>query len=347
MLELYPISSLSLFDVLLNKANRSAYRANDHSTTKVGVFHLKTVLYDGTQITLHIKNALFVPKLTATLISDCSLIQLGYSIIIEKNKQLLKNGTKEIELMRHNSGIISFPTPSAFANKTLPVDLHGLATSRNTINANEVPRNITALEKTAESDLPKISTKTMSLADLHLKHECFGHINIDSTIAILRAEGYSISTKQHKAFFCLYCAQSKAKALPAHSDGATSLRPTQALGENNIVSTIHTDVAGPIKPIAQNNEQYIISFREDGTNLLWTGTFKSMDQVPIMFSKYVRDMSNAILSVPIVPNATALLSDSASVYLTPKMKQLLADNGVITAASVPYHPKSNSVSERG
>ena len=72
-----------------------------------------------------------------------------------------------------------------------------------------------------------------------------------------------------------------------------------------------------------------------------------MDQVPIMLAKYIRDMSNSILSVPPVPNATVLLSDSASVYLTPKIKQLLSDHGIISTASVPYHPKSNSVSERG
>ena len=35
MLELYPVSSLSLFDVLLNMANRSAYRSHDHSTMDV------------------------------------------------------------------------------------------------------------------------------------------------------------------------------------------------------------------------------------------------------------------------------------------------------------------------
>ena len=310
-------------DLMVSRIEIHCANHNVIYSTKVGVLHVNTILHDGTQITLHIKNALLVPKLSSTLISDRNLIQLGYSIIIEKNKQMLKKGTTEIELLRHSSGIISFPTMSAVANQTLPVELP------------------------VESELPKMSTKTMSLDDLHLKHECFAHINIDSTIAILRAEGYSISTKQHKAFFCLYCAESKAKALPAHSEGATSLRPTQALSENNIVSTRHTDVAGPIKPIGQNNEQYIISFREDVTNLLWTASFKSMDQVPIMLARYIRDMSNSILSVPIVPNATALLSDSASVYLTPKMKQLLADNGVITAASVPYHPKSNSVSERG
>ena len=331
-------------DLMVSRIEIHCANHNIIYSTKVGVFHLKTVLHDGTETTLHIKNALFVPKLSATLISDRSLIQLGYSITIEKNKQLLKNGTKEIELVRHSSGIISFPLP-AFANQTLPIQVHGLAASNALEKTAESVSPKIALEKTAESVSPKIATKTMSLADLHFKHECFAHINIDSTIAILRDEGYSISTKQHKAFFCLYCAQSKAKALPAHSDGATSLRPTQALGKKK--STIHTDVAGPIKPIGPNNEQYIISFREDGTKLLWTGTFKSMDQVPNMLAKYARDMSNAILSVPIVPHAAVLLSDSASVYLTPKMKQLLADLGVITAASVPYHPKSNSVSERG
>ena len=196
-------------------SNIAIHCANQNviNSTKVGVFHLKTVLYDGTQITLPIKNALFVPNLSATLISDRSLIHLGYSILIGKNKQLLKNGTKEIELTRHSSGILSFPIPSVYAHQVIPVDLHGEVTT-----VNDDPRNIIAVKKTVASVSklktvpPKISVKNMSNADLQLKHESFGHINIDSTIGILRAEGYSISTTQRKAFFCSYCAQSKAKA---------------------------------------------------------------------------------------------------------------------------------------
>ena len=333
--------------------------ANDNviHSTKVGIFHLNTVLEDGTQITLQIQNALFVPKLSATLISDRSLIQLGYSILIGKDKQLLQNGSMQIELERHPSGIIYFRQQPVYAHQATPMGDHSLLreVKPDNIVVNDVQQaNIIEIKDSVKSvlktkpGLPKIHVKKMSLADLQFKHEAFAHINIDATIAILRAEGYSISTAQRKAFFCSHCAQSKAKALPAHSDGAKSLRPTEASdNKTNIVSTIHTDVAGPIKPISPANEQYVISFREDTTNLMWTATFKSMDQVPMVMAKYLRDMSNSILSVPITPNCTVLLSDSAAVYLTPKMKQMLADHGIITAASVPYHPKSNSVSERG
>ena len=332
-------------DLIMSKIAIHCADNNVIHSAKVGVFHLKTVLHDGTPITLHIKDALFVPNLSVTLISDRSLIYIGYSILIGMNTQLLQNGTKKIALTRQNSGIISFPIPSVYAHQATPVDLHGELP-----NVNNDSPNIIAVKKPVAS-VSKVKTvppvKHMSNADLQLKHESFAHINIDSTIGILRAEGYSISTAQRKAFFCSYCAQSKAKASPAHSDGATSLRPTQPPENNNIVSTVHTDVAGPITPISPKNDQYIISFREDKTNLLWIGTFKSMDQVPTLIAKYIRDMSNTVLSVPIVPNATVMLSDSASVYLSPKTKQLLSDHGIISAASVPYHPKSNSVSERG
>jgi hypothetical protein len=58
-------------------------------------------------------------------------------------------------------------------------------------------------------------------------------------------------------------------------------------------------------------------------------------------------MSNSVLSVPIVSHRTALLSDSASVYLTPNMRKLLSEHGISSSASIPYHATENSISERG
>ena len=171
-------------DLIMSKIAIHCANNNVIHSTKVGVFHLKTVLHDGTPITLNIKNALFVPNLSATLISDRSLIHIGYSILIGKNKQLLQNGIKEIVLTRQSSGIISFPIPSVYAHQVIPADLHGDVTPiinvKNTVEPVSKPQQVP----------PKIPVKNMSDSGLKLKHESFGHINIDSTIAILRSEGY-------------------------------------------------------------------------------------------------------------------------------------------------------------
>ena len=57
-------------------------------------------------------------------------------------------------------------------------------------------------------------------------------------------------------------------------------------------------------------------------------------------------MKNDILSVPFIPNKTILHSDSATVYLAKDMKKTLAQHGVITSASSPYHPTANAIAER-
>ena len=334
--------------------------ANDNKiySTMVGVFHLPTVLSNGQSIILHIKNALLVPKLAATLVSDRSLIHLNYSILLGKEKQVLQNDTKKIELLRHASGIIYFPSPTkvqaAVATSITSVVQSAIPIADNIINV-QPDANTNAVvvpllsNVTTKVSLPtKSLLKTMSLSDLHMKHASMGHVNIDSTIEILRGQGYSISTKQRQAFSCPHCAEAKSKALPLHSQGASSLRSVKELDRNTkTVTTIHTDIAGPITPVTLANEKYIISFRNETNNLLWTASFTSLTQVVPLTKQYIQDMSNAILSTPIVPNATVLLSDSAAVYLAPKMKELLAQHKIITAASAPYHPKGNSVSERG
>ena len=340
----------------LVKSKLEIHVANDSIiySTMVGIFHLPTILSDGSQITLHLKNSLYVPSLCATLISDRNLLALNYSILIEKGSQSLINGSKRIDLVRHDSGIISFPLPSQIESmlSTSIAQPHVASVIEKPIVQ---PNVVSIVEKSIvpSSDastipdtpiVPLQRKKTLSMNDLHLKHASFGHISIDSTISILRSENYSISEIQRKSFSCSHCALSKSKSLPAHSLGPCSLKSSTP---KDIISVFHTDVAGPIPISSLNDDRYVISFRHEETNLLWTSCFKSMSDICNITKRFLTDMSNAILSVPIIPNHTVLLSDSAAVYLTPQMKQLLSNSGVISSASVPYHPKNNSISERG
>ena len=62
----------------LAKSKLEIHVANDSIiySTMVGIFHLPTILSDGSRITLHLKNSLYVPSLCATLISDRNLLSL-------------------------------------------------------------------------------------------------------------------------------------------------------------------------------------------------------------------------------------------------------------------------------
>ena len=111
--------------------------------------------------------------------------------------------------------------------------------------------------------------------------------------------------------------------------------------------TIFTDVAGPITPMSREGYKYVISFRDQNTNLFYTISMKDLTQVPAAINQYIMAMNNDILSIPIVPQLTILHSDSATVYLSSESKKVLSNHGIITAASTPYHPTSNSVAERG
>ena len=159
--------------------------------------------------------------------------------------------------------------------------------------------NIVVPDVSSHDKTIALRKKTLSSQELFLKHASFGHISIDTTISILRLDGYSISELQRKSFFCTHCALSKSKSLPTHSFGPSSLKSST---DTNIVSTIHTDIAGPIVPLSVHDDRYVISFRHESTNLLWTACFKSMLDVCKITAQYLKDMSNSILSVPIYHN---------------------------------------------
>ena len=216
----------------LAKSRIEIHVANDSViySAMVGVFHLNTKLSDGTLITLHLKNSLFVPSLCATLISDRSLTHLKYAILIEENRASLMKGVQQIDLQRNGSGIISFPTSiNAFVASS--ISNCSVQSVTPMLNQNS-PIPVVSSNVSSEPIVEKVSlisdpivhgivssnkyvSKTLSMSDLHAKHYSFGHINIDTTILILRSQGYSISTKQRKSFFCNYCALSKSKSLPA------------------------------------------------------------------------------------------------------------------------------------
>ena len=129
---------------------------------------------------------------------------------------------------------------------------------------------------------------------------------------------------------------------PAHSLGTTNLRSHLP----NMIA-IHTDIAEPITPISQEGFKYVISFREQKTNLFYTKCIKDLYQITEAIQRYIIAMNNDVLSIQIIPHSTVLHSDSASVYLSGTLKKLLSQHGIISTASSPYHPTANSIVERG
>ncbi len=175
----------------LAKSRIEIHVANDSIiySAMVGVFHLKTKLSDGTSITLHLKNSLFVPSLCATLISDRSLTHLKYAILIEENGASLMKGAQQIDLQRNGSGIISFPTPiNAFVvsssskcdvSSITPVLNQNSSIADGSLHVSSTPI-VEIVSDPIVNDIVssnKSGLKTLSMSDLHAQHSSFGHIN--------------------------------------------------------------------------------------------------------------------------------------------------------------------------
>ena len=340
-----------------------------HSTHK-GTFNLRVALTNGKEIQLLFPDSLYVPSLSGTLISDQSILKLHFTITLDENGLFMKRDKEHIKLIRLSNGIITFPTtsqalisnvqaslPSPKVNSTtasqtnVPTPAPRKSTTIIDVPAvpvvtaptSQVPINVPVPNVPTSNAIACITRKTLSLPELHVYHARFGHISIDSTIAILRSQNFSISDTLRNSFFCIDCAKSKSHALPPHSIGTDTLRSASSLQS----SVIHTDVAGPITPLSTSGLRYVMSFRHEATNFFWTISIANLNQAVHAVNQYIIAMKNDILAVPIVEGKTILHSDSATIYIGKEMKEALAKQGIATSASTPYHPTANSIAERG
>ena len=184
--------------------------------------------------------------------------------------------------------------------------------------------------------LYKFSSKEKRSESLQVWHKILGHCNLDD---IVKLEGVVNDMKITDAskFDCETCILSKqANSRNCEAD----IRATKKF------ELVHTDLAGPIEPIAIGGHRYAMLFTDDYSGCLFTYFLKAKSDAVKAIEKFLADISpygkvkKLSFYEDIFPSGDVqrLRSDNGGEYLSREFKDVLRKNCIKHELSAPYSP---------
>ena len=160
-------------------------------------------------------------------------------------------------------------------------------------------------------------------------HRIMGHCNVAD---IIKAEnvvnGMRITDK--KKFDCSTCIKSK---MTQNFNREPDDRATKPL------ELVHSDLAGPIDPIARDGYRYAISFVDDYSGAISVYFLKSKNEATAAAEKFLSDSSP-------YGSVRRLRTDNGTEYTCAEFKSLMLKNKIKHEFSAPYSPHQNGTAER-
>jgi transposase InsO family protein len=104
---------------------------------------------------------------------------------------------------------------------------------------------------------------------------------------------------------------------------------------------IHSDVIGPISPVAYDGAKYVVSFVDDYTHFCYMFTIKEKSQVFECFKEY-----QALAEAKFNSKISILRIDNGSEYLSKAQRTYYKQKGIVLETTIAYTPQLNGVAER-
>ena len=184
--------------------------------------------------------------------------------------------------------------------------------------------NLYYLNKCSET-----TTKQRS-ATLEEWHRILGHANKSD---ILKLENTVSDMKiTHKQDFqqCETCILSKTTNNRNHEPDERATKPLEL---------IHSDLAGPIDPVAKDGFRYAMNFIDDYSGATAVYFLKKKSDAPIALKKYLADSSP-------YGDAKKFRSDNGGEYVSEEFEQILLDERKRHEFTAPFSPHQNGTAER-
>lgn len=264
-----------------------------------------------------IEKVLFVPNLSANLISVSRLCDKGHIVVFDKDSCKIYK-TCEI----HGNPITSAPNVKG---------LYKWNGSSLRDTSNEHEHSILLCDGRQEAVSASVAVAAELPADLW--HKRLGHLGMKGMCALRDNLATGICFQVSSDVKCETCLLGKQVALPFPAGEAA--RATSPL------ELIHSDVAGPMQECSFGGAKYIVTFTDDYTRKTYAYLMKNKSEVMHHFITFKNEVEKQLgLSIKI------LRSDNGSEYCNSKFVDFLRKEGIIHQTSVPYCPQQNGVSER-
>lgn len=134
-----------------------------------------------------------------------------------------------------------------------------------------------------------------------------------------------------KIEFCQSCVQGK----------LTRSRFGTRTVAKRLLEIVHTDIAGPITPIAYDGGKYFLTFIDDYSNFVCVFILKNKSEVFECFKEYVQ-----LVQSKFNLKIATLRCDNGKEYISGEIKKYCRDNGTFIDYTVPYNPEQNGKAER-
>ena len=186
-----------------------------------------------------------------------------------------------------------------------------------------------------------IQTRSESLETWH---RILGHCNT-SDIAQLEGAVQGMKINNHDTFNCETCILAKQTNTRNHQPDPRATKPFEL---------IHTDLAGPIEPVAKDGYKYAIIFTDDFSGCLFTYFLKSKSDAAKATERFLADVApygkvktlNFFHDIFPSGEIKRLRSDNGGEYISKEFKELLDKHSIKHELSAPYSPHQNGTAER-
>ena len=161
-------------------------------------------------------------------------------------------------------------------------------------------------------------------------HEILGHCNINDVLKLENVvDGMKITDKTN--FDCDVCTLGKLAQFRNRTPDARASAPLEL---------VHTDLAGPISPVARDGFRYAISFIDDYSGVIFLYFLKQKSDTVAATERFLADAAP-------YGEVKRLRSDNGTEYTSKEFQSLCVRNRIKHEQSAPYSPHQNGTAERG
>ncbi|CAH2091010.1 unnamed protein product [Euphydryas editha] len=260
-----------------------------------------------------IENVLYVPNLSANLLSVSKLTDKGYSVIFNNDKCHIKNKNRVLASASHIDGLYkldcSVPNSSCLQSSFL--------------SSCTLPRNVQEQE----------SALAAGSVPVDVWHKRLGHLSLRGMCALRDNLAEGVNFHSDQLGDCISCIKGK-QTVKTFPKGST--RRSQRLLE-----LVHSDVCGPMSEPSWGGARYLVTFTDDYSRKTYGYLMKNKDEVMSCFIKFkvlVERQTECMIK--------CLRSDNGGEYCNAKFINYLSSHGIVHQTTIPYSPQQNGVAER-
>ena len=191
---------------------------------------------------------------------------------------------------------------------------------------------IDLVERCQDKDVVNSVTKSTARHTLEEWHKILGHVN-RKDIVKLETVVDDMKILSKKDFPCDTCILSKQVVPQSREPDERATAPLEF---------VHTDIAGPIEPMAKDGFRYAINFVDDYSGTCFVYFLKQKSDAVKALKKFICDVA----PYGKIKHLCRIRSDNGGEFISHDFEDVLIENQIRHEFSKPYSPHQNGTAER-